>query len=386
MILLDYLFEIERRLSEDSPLIQVLLGPRQVGKTTAMEQIITRRPSHLRHHYASAEAVFRSDWSWIERQWQAAMALGPKTLLVLDEIQKIENWSEIIKKLWDSNRRSPGCPKVVLLGSSSLALQTGLSESLTGRFELIRAYHWNFHESQLEFKYGLDDFLAYGGYPGADSFRGDETRWLMYLRSSIVETVIEKDISQLRRISRPALFKQVFELLCSYPATEISLRKIVGQLQDPGSIETVKYYIELLEGAFLVKTLQKFSTNPLQKKSSSPKVLPLCPALCSFARGQVAYSQDERGRLFELAVGLDLLRLSGQTYYWRRDQIEVDYVFKSGAKLYAIEVKSGRRKSPHGLIKFKQHFPRAKCVIVDNANYEDFAKNPLTFLELGTPP
>jgi len=376
LILLPYLSEVERRLHEESPLIQVLLGPRQVGKTTTIEQLIARRPHDSKHLYASAEAVFRSDWSWIERQWQLATAMGPKTLLVLDEIQKIENWSEMIKKLWDANRRSPNCPKVILLGSSSLALQTGLSESLTGRFELIRAFHWNFPETQSAFNLTLDEFLSYGGYPGANPFREDETRWLNYIRASIVETVIEKDIAQLRRISRPALFKQVFELVCSYPAREISLRKIVGQLQDPGSIETVKHYIELLEGAFLIKTLQKFSTNMLQKKSSSPKILPLCPALCSFARGEVSYSKDERGRLFELAVGLDLLRLPGQTFYWRVDQIEVDYVYKSGSKLYAIEVKSGRKKSPHGLAKFKAQFAKAKCATITPENYDAFANSP----------
>lgn len=380
MILLDYLFELERRLTAELPLIQVVLGPRQVGKTTTIEQLLARRPSDLKHHYASAEAVFRSDWSWIERQWQEAEAKGPRTLLVLDEIQKVENWSEIIKKLWDQNRRSPNCPKVVLLGSSSLALQTGLSESLTGRFELLRAYHWNYPESQSAFNHSLDEYLSVGGYPGADAFRKEESRWLNYLRTSIVETVIEKDIARLRRISRPALFKQVFELLCAYPAMEMSLRKIVGQLQDPGSIETVKHYIELLEGAFLVKTLQKYSTNPLQKKSSSPKILPLCPALCSFARGTVSLSPEERGRLFELAVGLDLLRLPGQIFYWRIDQVEVDYVYKSGAKLFAIEVKSGRKKSPHGIVKFKEQFKQAKGVIVSSENYGQFARDPSIFL------
>ena len=380
MILLDYLFEIERRLSEPHPLIQVLLGPRQVGKTTTIEQIIARRPSDAKHHYASAEAVFRSDWSWIERQWQIATALGPKTLLVIDEIQKIENWSEMIKKLWDANRSSPSCPKVILLGSSSLALQTGLSESLTGRFELVRAYHWNFHETSDAFNMSLEEFLVYGGYPGADQFRKDPIRWLHYIRSSIIETVIDKDITQLRRVAKPALFKQVFELLCSFPAMEISLRKLVGQLQDPGSVETVKHYIELLEGAFLVKTLQKFSTNTLQRKSSSPKVLPLCPALCTFARGEVAASTDQRGRLFELAVGLDLLRLPGQLFYWRLDQVEVDYVYKAGSKLFAIEVKSGRRKSPHGLAKFKEQFSHAKCAVMTPENYFQFSKSPMETL------
>lgn len=186
---------------------------------------------------------------------------------MLDEIQKVENWSEIVKKLWDAQRRCSTQIKVVLLGSSSRAQQTGLSESLTGRFELLHAYHWNYLECNQGFGLTLNEYLQFGGYPGSIELRDDEPRWLAYLRLSIVETVLDKDVSQIRRVARPALFRQVFELLCNYPAAEISLRKLVGQLQDPGSVETVKHYIELLEGAFLIRTLQKFSTNPLQKRS-----------------------------------------------------------------------------------------------------------------------
>ncbi len=380
MIILDFKETLQARLGEFQPLIQVILGPRQVGKTTAIEQITNALSNITPVHYASADAVFHSDWSWIERQWLAAEAAGPGTLLVLDEIQKVENWSEVIKKLWDANRRSKVHLKVVLLGSSSLALQTGLSESLTGRFELIRAYHWNYVECKEAFDYDLDDYLRFGGYPGAAPFRSDEMRWLSYIKSSIVETVLEKDILQLRRVARPALFKQVFELLCSYPAAEISLRKLVGQLQDPGSIETVKHYIELFEGAFLVKTLQKFSTNPLQKKSSSPKILPLCPALCSFARGETSLNPDLRGRLFELIVGLDLMRLPGELYYWRVDHDEVDYVYRQGKSITAIEVKSGRKKSQHGLARFRENFTSARCLVLTPENYLIFAKDPATFV------
>lgn len=371
---------VERRLLEPAPLIQVVLGPRQVGKTTGVEQIIGRLGAE-RFHYATADAVFRSDWSWIDQQWIAAAAKGNSTVLILDEIQKVENWSEIIKKLWDSNRNQLHRLKVVLLGSSSLALQSGLSESLAGRFELIRAHHWTFLESREAFGFNLDEYLRFGGYPGAAAFNADEMRWMQYMKSSVVETVLEKDIAQIRRVARPALFRQVFELLCSYPATEISLRKLVGQLQDPGSIETVKHYIDLFEGAFLVKTLQKYSTNVSQKKSSSPKILPLCPALCSFARGDSELTSDIRGRLFELSVGLDLLRLSGDLFYWRHDRDEVDFVYKRGKNLFAIEVKSGRKKSPHGLVKFRAQFKRAICHIVTPDNYLDFTKDPEAFLE-----
>ena len=380
-ILLDIVATILDRLREPEPLIQVILGPRQVGKTTAVKQATALLPKSTPIHYAAADAVFRSDWSWIERQWLEAESLGDGAVLILDEVQKIDKWSEIVKKLWDQSRHGKTRLKVALLGSSSLALQTGLSESLAGRFELIRAYHWTFLESQRAFGHALDDYLVFGGYPGADRYRREESRWFAYVKSSIVETVLERDIMQLRRVERPALFKQVFELVCNYPAMEISLRKLVGQLQDPGSIETVKHYIELLEGAYLIKTLQKFSTNPLQTKSSSPKILPLCPALCSFTRGETMLSPDLRGRLFELTVGLDLLRLDGQLHYWRHDQAEVDYVYRRGSKIYAIEVKSGRKKSPHGLAQFRKVFGAAHCLMISPENYLEFARNPGQFID-----
>lgn len=371
---------IQSRLAEASPLIQVIMGPRQVGKTTTMQQVTDALPKASRFHFASADAVFNSDWSWVERQWLTARMMGPSALLILDEIQKIENWSEIIKKLWDESIYNRSPIKVLLLGSSSLALQTGLSESLSGRFELIRAYHWNFLESREAFDYSLEEYLCFGGYPGANPFKNDLNRWLEFIKSSIVETVLEKDISRLRRIARPSLFRQVFELLCSYPAAELSLRKLVGQLQDPGSIETIKHYIELLEGAFLVKTLQKYSTNPIQKKSSPLKILPLCPALCTFARGEAFISLEERGHLFELIVGCDLLRLPGELFYWRSEQSEVDYVYKVGNSVTAIEVKSGRKKSLHGLVKFKALFESASVLIITPENYLEFASNPGVYI------
>lgn len=380
MIRLNISRYIEARLREEKGLIQVIIGPRQVGKTTAILQALDAIPRSRPRHYATADAVFRGDWSWIERQWIDAQNLGENTILVLDEIQKIENWSEIVKKLWDESITTGHRVRLVLLGSSSLAMQVGLSESLTGRFELLRAFHWNFKEYAEAFQVQLEQYLAVGGYPGSHMFINDKERWLNYLKDSIIETVIDKDIMQLRKVERPALFKQVFELCCSYPAQEISLRKLVGQLQDSGSVDTVKNYLNLLEGAFLVKSLQKYTTNALQAKSSSPKILPMCPAFCTFFRRDLSLSAEERGRIFELVVGLDLLRLQGDLYYWREGNDEVDYVYKEGKRLIAIEVKSGRKKSLHGLTKFCSKFKESQRSIITPENYSLFSINPLNFI------
>jgi predicted AAA+ superfamily ATPase len=271
---------------------------------------------------------------------------------------------------------------VLLLGSSSLQLQSGLTESLAGRFELMRVYHWTFAEMHAAFGHSLERYLSFGGYPGAVRFEEDLERWYAYMKESIVEAVIGKDILQNRRVANPALFRQAFEILCHYPAQEISFTKLLGQLQDRGNTDLVKYYIELYGGAFLLYALQKYSAKEWLARSSTPKMLPACPALYTMASGKMDENDSERrGRVFELAVGAELIQFPGELFYWREKQAEVDFVFKSHAKLSAIEVKSGRKKSAKGLDAFVEKFPNARRIVITPENFQQFSQERLAFLE-----
>jgi predicted AAA+ superfamily ATPase len=370
-----FVAKMEERLSGDMPLIQVLVGPRQVGKTTGVSQMLERVKG--RYFFANADGVLVSDRSWLIEQWQRALALGDGALLVVDEIQKVPNWAESVKALWDAQ---PGRLRVLLLGSSSLQLQSGLKESLAGRFELTRVYHWTFAEMNGAFGYGLERYLSFGGYPGAVRFEEDLERWYAYMKEAIVEAVIGKDILQNRRVANPALFRQAFEILCHYPAQEISFTKLLGQLQDRGNTDLVKYYIELYGGAFLIYALQKYSAKEWLARSSSPKILPACPALYTMASGK-RDDAERRGRVFELAVGAELVQFPGEIYYWREKQVEVDFVYKSHSKLYAIEVKSGRKKSTKGLDAFVAKFPKAGRVLITPENFLQFSEERVAFLE-----
>lgn len=371
-----FVAELEKRLCAAAPLIQVLVGPRQVGKTTGIRQLLARATGH--HHYANADDLLVSDRSWLLQQWQRALLLGEGALLVVDEVQKIPNWSETIKSLWDMQ---PGRLRVVLLGSGSMQIQSGLTESLAGRFELTRIYHWTFTELKEAFGYDLERYLLYGGYPGAVAFEEDYERWYAYLKDAIVEAVIGKDILQNRRVANPALFRQAFEILCRYPAQEISYTKLLGQLQDKGNTDLVKYYLELYAGAFLIYSLEKYSNKGWLTRSSSPKILTACPALYTMSAGPRALAEPEqRGRVFELAVGAELLQLPGELFYWREKNAEVDFVYRYQSKLYAIEVKSGRKKSAKGLEAFAQHFPAACQVIVTTENFPKLSESPKAFL------
>ena len=371
-----FVAQLEQRLLDDSPRIQVLVGPRQVGKTTGIKQLLARYP--YASHYANADDLLNTDRSWLLEHWQQAVSLGRQALLVIDEIQKIPNWSETLKSLWD---KSPYAIKVVVLGSSSLQLQKGLTESLAGRFELLKTHHWTFHELKTAFDYSLDRYLTYGGYPGAVAYESDFDRWYAYLKDSIVEAVIGKDILLNRKVGNPALFRQAFVILCGYPAQEISYTKLLGQLQDRGNTDLIKYYTELYAGAFLIHTLEKYSEKIYLSRGSSPKVLISCPALYTMSAGPHFLADPEkRGRILEAAVGAQLRQLAGDLYYWREKNLEVDFVYKYQGKLYAIEVKSGRRKSSKGLIAFTDRLPSARPVIITPDNFPLFSENPFNFL------
>ena len=371
-----FVSQLEKRLSSVQPLIQVLIGPRQVGKTTGMRQLLAR--SSYSNHYANADDLLVTNRTWLLEQWQKAQLMGEGTLLVIDEIQKIPNWSETLKSLWDKNPRTL---RVVVLGSSSLQIQTGLTESLAGRFEMTRIYHWTYTELKEAFGYDLERFLMYGGYPGSVPYEDEYDRWYAYLKDSIVEAVIGKDILLNRKVGNPALFRQAFEILCRYPAQEISYTKLLGQLQDKGNTDLIKYYIELYAGAFLIHPLEKYSAKGWLTRSSSPKILISCPALYTMTEGpHVLEDPDRRGRVFELVVGAQLLQQAGELFYWREKNAEVDFVYRYQGKLYAIEVKSGRKKSAKGLEAFIKHFPHAHPVILTLDNFPLFSENPNMFL------
>jgi uncharacterized protein len=374
-ISLNYINELQERLTNGQSLIQVILGPRQVGKTTTVLKLIEEH-FKKKAHYMSADVIFNSNILWLREQWQIAET--EKKILFIDEIQKVENWAEGIKALYDEAKRKKKTVQCVLLGSSSLAIQKGLTESLTGRFQLIRAHHWNYAESKKGYDLSFEDYLKFGGYPGSYQFINTKD-WVDYVRNSIISTVIEKDILQFRSVKSPALFKQAFDILTSYPAQEISFTKLLGQLQERGNVEIIKHYIELYEGAFLIKALEKYSGKPHLRKSSSPKILPLAPCL-SYIQLLSPYKPEEEGHIFELLVGAQLVRTMENLYYWREGKHEVDFVLQRGRNLWAIEVKSGRKKNSNGLEQFKARFPNAKLVVITKDNYLRFEKDPLKFL------
>jgi predicted AAA+ superfamily ATPase len=360
------------RAREPRRFIQVLAGPRQVGKTTLAQQVI--ETSKVPSHYATADDPVGRDPAWIEAQWdigrlRADQGRAKGALLVLDEVQKVPGWSEVVKRLWDEDTGSSLALRVFVLGSAPLLVQRGLSESLAGRFELIRIPHWSLTEMRDAFGFELDDFLFFGGYPGAAALIEDEMRWRSYILDSLVETTLSRDILLLTRIDKPALLRQLFRLACDYSGQILSYTKMLGQLQDAGNTTTLAHYLELLEGAGMVTGLQKYSGARVRRRGSSPKLLVLNTALMTAIAGiTLEEARADRGfwgRLVESAIGAHLVNGAVDVFYWREANREVDFVVSAGRTVVALEIMSGRRKnSLPGLAEFaKRHRPRRSLLV-----------------------
>jgi len=382
--------QLVRRMAEPRRFLQVLAGPRQVGKTTLARQMMAAFGGNST--YATADGASSEDGVWIEQQWEAARFRCQEPanetrswLLVLDEVQKIQNWSETVKRLWDRDSADRLDLRVMLLGSSPLLVQQGLTESLAGRFEMLRVGHWDFAEMQDAFGLSIDLFLYFGGYPGAADLVGDEERWRRYLQDSLIETTLSRDILLMNRVDKPALLRQLFRLGCAYSGQILSYQKMLGQLQDAGNTTTLAHYLDLLTGAGMLCGLSKFSGEVVRQRGSSPKFQVLNNALMT-AQSPTTFLETRRdperwGRIAESAIGAHLAngaQLGGyELFYWREVSKEVDFVLRRADKVLALEVKAGnRRTSLPGIAAFDKTFGPAKKLLVGGGGipFEEFLR------------
>lgn len=379
-----------KRLQEPRRFLQVLAGARQTGKTTLIQQVLEGLAGQ--GHYASADEPMLKDRNWLEQQWEAGRLLvgkkGKGTVLVLDEIQKITGWSQTVKRLWDADTTAKLPLQVVVLGSAPLLVQSGLSESLAGRFEVIRVPHWSLAEMREAFGWSLEQYVYYGGYPGSAPLIEEPNRWRRYILDSLVETTISRDILLMRRVDKPALLRRLFELGCQYSGQVLSYNKMLGQLQDAGNTTTLAHYLELLQAADLLEGLGKFAGQRVRRRGSSPKFQVHNNALIT-SQWDLSFEQakaDGRswGRLVESAVGMWLVNAAKGTqvsiHYWSAGNREVDFVLVKGAKAVAVEVKSSRRRGRlSGMEAFSNEFKVHKKLLVgaDGIPIEEFMTTDL---------
>jgi uncharacterized protein len=389
--------ELACRLLEPRHLIQVVAGPRQVGKSTLVQQVVEAGP--LPWHWASADEPALRGSAWLTQQWQAArLAAGEAgssgsapergAVLVLDEVHKVSGWSETVKQLWDEDTRRRVPLKVVLLGSAPLLVARGLSESLAGRFEMLHLRHWSWAEMRDAFGWTLEQYVFHGGYPGAAPLLRDPVRWARYIMDSLVETSIARDVLLLSRVDKPALLRRLFELACSYSGQVLSYTKMLGPLQDAGNTTTLAHYLDLLAGAGMVCGLPKFAGDVARSRGSIPKLQVFNTALMTAPSGLTLNSARADpalwGRLVESAVGAHLANAAAagacELFYWRERSREIDFVLRRGPVVVAIEVKSGRApQALPGIATFNAAFKPRRSLLVggDGVPLAEFLDRPV---------
>lgn len=386
-----HFYILKKRLREKRNFIQTVIGPRQIGKTTMVLQLIDEM--NIPNQYQSADAIDATNSTWITQQWETARLKLKTTsakqyLLVFDEIQKISSWSEVVKAEWDKDTKEKLNIKIILLGSSSLLIQKGLTESLAGRFEKIYMGHWSFGEMEKAFELNANQFAWFGGYPGAVNLIKEEPRWKDYINNSLIETTVSKDILMMQRVDKPALLKRLFELGCLYSGQILSYTKMLGQLQDVGNTITLSHYLNLLNSAKLITGLEKFSMQKVRQKSSSPKFQVYNTALISGqlkeSFKEVTADSQKWGRIVESAIGAHLLNFSltdnYNVYYWRHRSNEVDFVLESNGKIIGLEIKNGNRQNTLGMKNFQKEFKPDKVLLIGNSGlaWQEFLKiNPI---------
>lgn len=398
------------RLAERPERLTIISGPRQTGKTTIVRQALddidmdkryvavdeppSAVPSLTFGSSAQVTAITdERDGKWLAHVWEQARMDADSSergfVLVLDEIQKVPNWSEVVKGLWDADRAAARSMHVILLGSAPLMMQQGLTESLAGRFELIRANHWSFREMVDAFGFDLPSYIYFGGYPGAASRISDQPRWREYIRSSLIEPNIERDILSMTRVNKPVLLKRAFELGSNYSGQILSYTKMQGQLQDAGNTTTLAHYLDLLSNAGLLTGLQKYAGQQHRRRGSSPKLNVLNTSFMAVNSG---YSFEEAqadrtfwGRLVESTVGAHLFNTGTpdiQLHYWRDSPHEVDFILEKGRKLVSIEVKStALGKDSGGLAVFQERFAPERTLLVGGQGIplEEFLIQPAAY-------
>lgn len=386
-------FELLKRLQEPKKFIQIVTGPRQTGKTTAIQIVLNELV--VPHLYLTCDDPGIHDRIWLEQIWERArqkLIDTDEVLLIFDEIQKVPNWSETVKRLWDEDTIQNRNLKVVLLGSSTLLIQKGLTESLKGRFEILRSTHWTFNEMHTAFGWDIDSYIQFGGYPGTAPLISEPERWRQYVVDSLIEPTISKDVFQMQNINKPALLRNLFTLGCIYSGQIISYQKLLGQLQDAGNTTTLAHYLQLLETAGLLKGLQKYSSTPIRKRGSSPKLLALNTALIT---AQSIINRDIKrsdpatwGRIVESAAGAHLCNhldpIPVEVTYWRDGNYEIDFILSTCDTRICIEIKSGiKRTSLPGISRFEKKFGKVRKLLVGGDGMElkeFFATHPSDLL------
>ena len=378
--------ELMRRLREPAPArVQLLTGPRQVGKTTLLLEVAAELGDRVQ--YVASDTTEAALPGWWDVQWQEARRRAQQVpgVLMLDEIQYLPDWARMLKSKADQVRREEIPLHIVATGSSALLLGRGTRESLSGRFEHLRLLHWGISDLERLLHVPRADLstlcITHGTYPGAVAYWDDVPRWRAYVRDAIVEPAVGRDLVHAETIRKPALLRQVFAVAVGHPAEIISLQKLAGQFASGGALATIAHYLQALEHAYVLVAVQKYSGRELRRRASPPKLVVLNQAILGALSDQPAPDPEQDperwGRWVENACIAFAWNRGQQVHYWREEPLEVDLVSSGSWGQWAIEVKTGRYRARDlaGLTEFCGRFGRFRPLVLCDEGGESVARD-----------
>lgn len=377
--------ELKKRISEPAPSrIQILTGPRQVGKTTLLLDLA--RSTKIASRYLALDAPEASIPGWWDRQWELILQVAgeKKVLLLLDEVQFLPDWTRVVKSAVDQIYRMKIPVHIIATGSSALKVGAGAKETMAGRFERLAICHWAPSDIQKAFrltpKEAVTRYLRFGGFPGGMNLISDLQRWRAYIRDSIMEPAIGRDLIHAEKIRKPSLFRQVFGICTKYPSEIVSLGKIGGALLEEGTLDTISQYLEILQEAYLVAPIRKFSRKEIRRRASPPKLIPLSNAFLAASGHEnlPTHQSDPQawGRWVETACIAFLINSGLTVHYWREEPFEVDVVVENADGEWAIEIKSGAFSGGdlRGLFEFCKKFPSFTPIVICENEHQEPAR------------
>lgn len=368
----------ERVLMDDSTRIQMLTGPRQVGKTTILLELAEDFGARAIYRAADVEEVSAPGWWTLQWERAVRMARTGKTLLIVDEIHSMPYWARRIKVAFDEVCREKLPLQIIISGSAALPITTGARNELAGRFELLTLRHWTVRDLievfQLPLEEAAEVYVRYGAFPGELTRRHDYARWREYIIHAILDPALNSDLLLLNQIQKPAILRQLSSIASAQPSEIISLQKLAATLQEKGTLPTISHYLSLLGEAYLLATLDKYSEREVRRRASPPKLVPLSNAFLtaySDTEPPTAMQNPEKwGHWLENACIAAAVNAGYQVSYWRSEPYEVDMVVTGQNDNWAIEIKSGgfATRDLHGLMTFIERYRDFRPLIIGEEN------------------
>lgn len=352
----------------------IIMGARQVGKSTLLQQMLSRRDDVV---WMNGDDIDVQDLFANLTSTRLRAILGDKKFIVVDEAQRIADIGLRLKLITD---QVPGV-QVIATGSSSFELASKVNEPLTGRKREFKMYPLTFAELVRHTQF-LDEVrmiphrIVYGYYPEVVSSPGDERAVLKELSDSY----LYKDILSLDSINKPDKLVRLLKALALQIGSQVSYNEL-GTLIGLDS-KTVERYVDILEKSFIIFRLGTFSRNQRNELKSSRKIYFWDLGIRNAVIGNLAHveSRTDVGELWENFVIAERMKQNAyagsfaQSYFWRtRQQHEIDYVEEVDGQLHAYEFKWNERKAhckcPDS---FRTAYPEATFQVITPKNIEEF--------------